>query len=128
MVMARGRGPSKDPEQLRVQILRVPSLSLATPGACLLRLQYTTGIKVLKVDGGGIRVLLYGIAGGLVLSGVRLAGVVAGVVAQQGQSRVAAGQVPSSSPPPASQILSLMRIKKMGTIVGGREMRMRREK
>ena len=71
---ARGREPSKDSEQLRVQILRVPSLSLLAPSS----LQYTTGIKVLAVGGGGIRVLLYGIAGGWYSElGVRLAGVVA---------------------------------------------------
>ena len=31
---ARERGPSKDPEQLRVEILRVPALSLPAPSAC----------------------------------------------------------------------------------------------
>ena len=50
-----------------------------SPGAlCLPWLQYSTGIKVLAVGGGGIRVLLYGIAGGWYSElGVRLTGVVA---------------------------------------------------
>ena len=45
LVEARGRGPCKDPEQLRVQILRV-RLFLSSAS-----LQYTTGIKVVAVLG-----------------------------------------------------------------------------
>ena len=45
------------------------------------------------------------------------------VLAQRGQSRVGGGRCPFFSSSCLSLILSLMRIKKMGAIVGGREMR-----
>ena len=51
-------------------------------------------LRYWQAGGGGIRVLLYGIAGDWYSPGCKVLAVAARVAAQQGQSRVVAGQVP----------------------------------